>query len=92
MQKYAEIQQLLSCYAMQFPEWRIIRRFTVNLYNYAYNIAVVEKEHLLNGTSWELYYILFPDINEDCDPVCIPLREYYTLDRANIAFTALTKL
>ena len=82
---------------MQFPEWRMIRKFTALEWSAFYRIALIEKQHIVNGTTYELYLVLFPSDYDSCDDYAektnsILIRDYRNKTKAVRAFRLLTNV
>lgn len=94
MNEEKTIQQIVSRYFIQFPEWRMIRKFTVVSWSAFYRIALVEKEHLSKGLVYELYLVLFPVDYDSVDDsaTCVLIRDYHSKVKAFRAFKLLTNV
>ena len=91
MCKYPEVQRTVSGFIIANYDMRLMRRYLVTSYNYFYRFGVVECEHMQLGQFWLLFQLVYDD-DMTVKPIVHILRDYTTVQRAEIAFTALTEL
>lgn len=92
MSALSHVTQIVAKNAMQFPEWRMIKKFTAVDWSAYYRVALIEKEHLISGVTYELYLVLFPSEYDSIDDSanCILIRDYKSKVKALRAFKLLT--
>ena len=91
MCKYPEVQRTVSGFIIANYDMRLMRRYCVTSYNYFYRFGICECEHMQLGQFWLLFQLVYDD-DMTVKPIVHILRDYTTVQRAEIAFTALTEL
>lgn len=91
MAKYSYLNSYVGRYLIDSGQLGLLKKYSVIWYNFAYSIGVVEKMLRDGSQSWELFEFITPDDGE-IDFFIHPIREYFTEQRAWIAFVALTDL
>lgn len=94
MADLTRISHIVAKSAMSFPEWRLIRKFCALEWSAFYRIALIEKQHIVNGTIYELYLVLFPSSYDSSDDNanCILIRDYRNKVKAVRAYRLLTNV
>lgn len=87
---FRQMQKFVTRYYMQFPNFRQLKRYQLVSFHIVYDIAVVAVEDVANGKHWDLFQFVIPDSGDY--PFLNYIRTYYSEQRANIAYVALTEL
>lgn len=86
------IQRILSRWAMQFPEWRNIKVFSVCDYNYYHSVGYARKRLFNGNTFYLLFIILCPPVwLDDTEPTVLLIREFENEGRCALAYMAITE-
>ena len=92
MCKYPEVQRLVSGFIIANYDMRLMRRYCVISYDYFYRFGIVECNHFKLGQFWFVFQLVYNDDDFTEKPIVHIIRDYKTIQRAEIAFTALTEL
>ena len=88
---YPELMPIIARYLRGFNDMRLVQRYSVLSFHPVYRFAVVQVDHIKNGTFFIVVEIFFDDDNI-MEPFAHELRIVHTKQRADIIYSALTEL